>query len=160
MQIICTSLHTDNHASTLPLSFLQAGCFPAAQPTASKHCTNATVAIPKSDTFQTNICWVSWTKPICYICKNELLVLLLCNFHLLVTSALTLVTGSIRKGIWLVKMLLVQLKISVDVCWWSTVTLHMCFPGCTVSRYIHWRTSSSSSLLQTTKLVPCLARLM
>jgi len=23
---VCTSLHTDNHASTSPLSFLQAGC--------------------------------------------------------------------------------------------------------------------------------------
>jgi len=23
---VCTSLHTDNHASTTPLSFLQAGC--------------------------------------------------------------------------------------------------------------------------------------
>jgi len=26
MQIICTSLQTDNHASTSPLNFLQAGC--------------------------------------------------------------------------------------------------------------------------------------
>jgi len=26
MQIICTLLQTDNHASTLPLKFLQAGC--------------------------------------------------------------------------------------------------------------------------------------
>jgi len=26
MQIICTSLQTDNHASTSPLRFLQAGC--------------------------------------------------------------------------------------------------------------------------------------
>ena len=33
---VCTSLQTDNHASTPPLSFLQAGC-PSAQPTASKH---------------------------------------------------------------------------------------------------------------------------
>jgi len=30
---VCNSLQTDNHASTPPLSFLQAGC----QPTASKH---------------------------------------------------------------------------------------------------------------------------
>jgi len=29
---ICTSLQTDNHASTLPLSFLQAGC-PSCRPT-------------------------------------------------------------------------------------------------------------------------------
>ena len=35
---ICTSLQTDNHASTPPLSFLQAGyALPAAQPKASKH---------------------------------------------------------------------------------------------------------------------------
>jgi len=31
---ICTSLQTDNHASTPPLSFLQAGC-PSCRPTNS-----------------------------------------------------------------------------------------------------------------------------
>ena len=34
---VCISFQTDNHASTPPLSFLQAGALPAAQPTASKH---------------------------------------------------------------------------------------------------------------------------
>jgi len=34
MQIICTSLQTDNHASTSPLSILQAGC-PSCHPTNS-----------------------------------------------------------------------------------------------------------------------------
>jgi len=34
---VCNSLQTDNHASTPPLSFLQADALPAAQPTASKH---------------------------------------------------------------------------------------------------------------------------
>jgi len=34
MQIICTSLQTDNHASTSPLKFLQAGC-PSCRPTIS-----------------------------------------------------------------------------------------------------------------------------
>ena len=34
---VCTSLQTDNHASTPLLSFLQAGCPPVARPTASKH---------------------------------------------------------------------------------------------------------------------------
>ena len=33
---VCTSLQSDNHACTPPVSFLQAGCLPAAQPTASK----------------------------------------------------------------------------------------------------------------------------
>jgi len=38
MQIICTSLHTDNdHASTSPLSFYRTDALPATQPTASKH---------------------------------------------------------------------------------------------------------------------------
>jgi len=31
---VCTSLHTDNHASTPPLSFLQSGC-PSCRPTNS-----------------------------------------------------------------------------------------------------------------------------
>jgi len=34
MQIICTALQTDNHASISPLSFLQAGC-PSCRPTNS-----------------------------------------------------------------------------------------------------------------------------
>jgi len=37
MQIIYTSLQTDNHASTSPLSFHRPDALPAAQPTASKH---------------------------------------------------------------------------------------------------------------------------
>jgi len=37
MQITCTSLQTDNHASTSPLSFYRPDALPAAQPTASKH---------------------------------------------------------------------------------------------------------------------------
>jgi len=37
MQIICTSLQTDNHASTSPLSFYRPDALPAAQPTTSKH---------------------------------------------------------------------------------------------------------------------------
>jgi len=34
---ICTSLQTDNHACTPPLSFYRLDALPAAQPTASKH---------------------------------------------------------------------------------------------------------------------------
>ena len=37
LQQVCTSLQTDNHASTLPLSFYRPDALPAAQPTASKH---------------------------------------------------------------------------------------------------------------------------
>jgi len=35
---VCTSLQTDNNASTPPLSFYTLDALPAAQPTASKHC--------------------------------------------------------------------------------------------------------------------------
>jgi len=34
---ICTSLQTDNHASTPPLSFYSLDAFPTNQPTVSKH---------------------------------------------------------------------------------------------------------------------------
>jgi len=34
---VCTSLQTDNHTSTLPLSFYRPDALPAAQSTASKH---------------------------------------------------------------------------------------------------------------------------
>jgi len=34
---VCTSLQTDNHASTPPLSFYRPDALPAAKPTASKH---------------------------------------------------------------------------------------------------------------------------
>jgi len=40
MQIICTSLQTDNHASTSPLKFsYRLDALPDAQPTVSKHWT-------------------------------------------------------------------------------------------------------------------------
>ena len=35
---ICTSLQTDNHASTSLLSFYRPDALPVTQPTASKHC--------------------------------------------------------------------------------------------------------------------------
>ena len=37
MQVIYTSLQTDNHTSTSPLSFYRPDAVPPAQPTASKH---------------------------------------------------------------------------------------------------------------------------
>jgi len=36
---VCTLLQTDNNASIPALSFSQAGCLPAAQPTVPKHCS-------------------------------------------------------------------------------------------------------------------------
>jgi len=45
MQIICTSLQTDNHARTSPLSFYRPYALPAAQPTASKQSTECIYCI-------------------------------------------------------------------------------------------------------------------
>jgi len=36
-ETVCTSLQTDNHTSTPPLSFYRPDVLPAAQPTVSKH---------------------------------------------------------------------------------------------------------------------------
>ena len=41
LEIICTWLQTDNHASTSPLSFYRPDALPATQPTASKHWRHA-----------------------------------------------------------------------------------------------------------------------
>ena len=44
MQTICTSLQTDNHASTPPLSFYRPDALPDAQPTASKQLVDKSTA--------------------------------------------------------------------------------------------------------------------
>jgi len=43
---VCTSLQTDNHANTSPLSFLQAGC-PSCRPTNSVKALKALKVRPK-----------------------------------------------------------------------------------------------------------------
>jgi len=48
---VCTSLQTDDHASTPPLSFLQAGC-PSCRPTNS---VKALKALSTDATYQINI---------------------------------------------------------------------------------------------------------
>ena len=45
MQIICTSLQTDNHASTSSLNFYRTDALPDAKPTVSKHCTSASIPL-------------------------------------------------------------------------------------------------------------------
>ena len=49
MQTICTSLLTDNHASTTPLSFYKPDALPAAQPTASKDWRHSTKGTTSSE---------------------------------------------------------------------------------------------------------------
>jgi len=45
---VCTSLQTDNHGSTSPLSFLQAGC-PSCHPTNSVKALKATTTTTTTD---------------------------------------------------------------------------------------------------------------
>jgi len=45
MQIICTSLQTDNHASTSSLNFYGLDALPTAQPTVSKHWKHSSIII-------------------------------------------------------------------------------------------------------------------
>jgi len=56
MQIICTSLQTDNHASTSTLSFFyRSDTLPAAQPTVSKHwrhCRDMSICYKYMDNIQ------------------------------------------------------------------------------------------------------------
>ena len=68
MQIICTLLQTDNHASTSPLSFYRPDALPAAQPTASEHWRqDKAVACPRpflihqSDTWKKGQCSIYMT---------------------------------------------------------------------------------------------------
>jgi len=45
---VCNSLHTDNHASTPPLSFLQAGC-PSCHPSNSIKALKATTTVTNNN---------------------------------------------------------------------------------------------------------------
>ena len=52
MQIICTSLQTDNHASTSSLGFYRPDALPATQPTASKHLRQPNPTVAQMSTTQ------------------------------------------------------------------------------------------------------------
>jgi len=58
MQIVCTSLQTDNHASTSPFSFYRPDALLAAQPTASKHW---------------RFTWKMVVKTLCFHCTADVL---------------------------------------------------------------------------------------
>ena len=86
---VCTSLQTDKHASTPPLSFYRPDALPAAQPTASKHwktdkklrlkftCTGRTLASSAmhflSDAVTTSLCSASPTRLSTWHCPRLLL---------------------------------------------------------------------------------------
>ena len=71
---VCISLQTDNHASTPPLCFLQAGC-PSCRPTNSVKALKAYV----STHFRLNPIWppkwppALWSRPAdtCYVCNSD-----------------------------------------------------------------------------------------
>jgi len=68
MQIICTSLQTDNHASSSPLSFYRPDALPAAQPTASEHWRmkalrmSVILVIPKKEHVEHFCVQTQWTS--------------------------------------------------------------------------------------------------
>jgi len=67
---VCTSLQTDNHASTPPLSFYRLDALPATQPTASKHWRQHS----ENDSMQTKLMVIpKWTN-VFKICNQQLLV--------------------------------------------------------------------------------------
>jgi len=58
---VCTSLETDNHASTPPLSFLQAGC-PSCHPTNSVEALKAETSLLKEHEKLTLFTQNSWIE--------------------------------------------------------------------------------------------------
>jgi len=62
---VCASLKTDNHASTPPLSFLQAGC-PSCRPTNSVKALKATATL-----FKNNYSTVTFTATAVFSCRSN-----------------------------------------------------------------------------------------
>jgi len=58
---VCTSLQTDNHANTSPLSFLQAGC-PSCRPTNSVKALKADKAELELKERNSNLAFLIWKK--------------------------------------------------------------------------------------------------
>ena len=75
MQIIYTSLQTDKHASTSPLSFYRLDALPAAQPTASKHWTSLKACVFLSNgAYDLSInltLFGDWSLETCAICRKN-----------------------------------------------------------------------------------------
>ena len=69
---VCTSLQTDNHASTPPFSFLQAGC-PSCRPTNSVRALKATMLRGWSNQHQTIDLLSSLLDSCCWHCSRALL---------------------------------------------------------------------------------------
>ena len=67
---VCTSLQTDNHASTPPLSFYRLDALPATQPTASKHWRQHS----ENDSMQTKLMVIPKWPNVFKICNQQLLV--------------------------------------------------------------------------------------
>jgi len=63
MQIICTSLQTDNDANTSSLNFLQAGCCSRKCPANSLKALKATKLFATSETFKNHPEWLSALTP-------------------------------------------------------------------------------------------------
>jgi len=81
---VCTSLQTDNHASTLPLSFLQSGC-PSCHPTNSVEALKGCMCFDNFDIYL-----ICVTRPHCFAeCKTlPIVTIVASSVCLLVTREL------------------------------------------------------------------------
>ena len=104
---VCTSLQTDNHASTPPLSFYRPDALPAAQPTASRHWMHNTAikycrrrrGIRASQyTVQHPEKCFGWRWPIVIICRGLLLSRVACTEYKDTASCYRLAWSTLCNG--------------------------------------------------------------
>jgi len=91
---VCISLQTDNHASTSPLSFLQAGC-PSCRPTNSVKAllsylvNKLTLALSHCEPL-----WLNWTW-----CNNSTIKLIQANHNYCITNSITCRSLCVHSGV-------------------------------------------------------------
>ena len=103
---VCTSLQTDNHASTLPLSFLQSGC-PSCHPTNSVEALKGCMCFDNFDIYL-----ICVTRPHCFAeCKTLPIVTIVAwSVCLLVTRELCKSGWTDRGSIWLLTWVYLSLS--------------------------------------------------
>ena len=138
---ICTSLQTDNHASTLPLSFLQSGC-PSCHPTNSVKALKGCMCFDNFDIYL-----ICVTRPHCFTeCKTLPIVIIVAwSVCLLVTRELCKNGWTDRGSIWLLTW--VYLSFSSLCNGRGSLNCVLAHPGCPGQRAVKrvcklWKTSA------------------
>jgi len=89
---ICTSLQTNNHASTPPLSFLQAGC-PSCRPTNSVKALKAVIYNCTSCKIGCN-CTSCYISKLCLVIKQRSFIIPKSGIHIVLKTVMLIVAGS------------------------------------------------------------------